>query len=88
MPPRRVGDQLDLLGDDQQLPTFVLSKASPELQARVRAHVQKVMARPENQWIARADGDPWVYGKAIAEATTAALAAELDVDPDLMLWSP
>ena len=96
--PRRNGEQLDLLGDGQQMPVFVLSLASPGLQARVRAQVQKVMDRPENQWIARSNVDRvfafdnvnvdrYVYGKAIANATTAALAVELGIDPDQLRWS-
>ena len=76
----RNGEQLDLLGDGQPRARFTLSLASSELQARVRAYVNKEMARHQsNYW---RDPCSYEYGRLMILATAAALKVEFGAEPD------
>jgi len=85
-------EQLNLLATDLPLPPFRISHASPELQARVRAHVAKVMARHGNQqqvsgfWPESPDQARHRRAKAIIDATGQALALEFGAEPESWTW--
>ena len=89
---RHKAEQLDLLGNDLAPQTFRISHASPALQARVRVHVDKQMARYVDRWQhtgplpEQSDVIRYQRAKAVVNATGQALALELGAEPASWTW--